>query len=366
MATQTEKLLNYNGLLYAFKKIINWAKPFGTTVRQSSQSGSSALPILTSTQSSPTSGNNYEAGYDTDLKFTPSSNTLTIGTGSLSPTAFSGKATQTETDLASSASGKGASMIGYDATNTTASGTIGGAIKALQDAVGGGDLVKSIDNATSFDPEISSTTELFNGNVGILGTLPIHGKVVARTGNYTKADNTSSTFTYYDTVYGLATNISGAAASAGAGLFRHISINNSSRPIAVLNGAQEIILDGGDIMVDVDNNESTYYNTTIEQAITTLDSKINNIVSSGLTRTIVTALPTTNISETTIYMILASNDTNVGDPSTSTSQNANAYNEYMYINSSWERIGSTEVNLDIDAITNNDIDTCWDTALAAT
>ena len=37
----------------------------------------------------------------------------------------------------------------------------------------------------------------------------------------------------------------------------------------------------------------------------------------------------------------------------------------MYINSAWERIGSTEVNLDIDPITNDDIDTAWNTTAAA-
>lgn len=101
-------------------------------------------------------------------------------------------------------------------------------------------------------------------------------------------------------------------------------------------------------------------------------SAIATIQSAGLTREVVTELPTgSNIKTNVIYMILASNDTmNSGDPSTGAtttpfSANSNSYNEYMYINSAWERIGSTEVNLDIDPITNDEIDTAWSTTAAA-
>lgn len=153
-------------------KVVDSAiKAAAKTVRQTSQTGSTALPLLVSAQSSPTSGNNYEAGYDADLKFTPNSNTLivkaatssasgvtitptsikvgttaaggavemtptqvNVGTGTLTSTAYSGKATQTETDLANSATGKGASMVAYDATHTVADkiATLDSAIGALK------------------------------------------------------------------------------------------------------------------------------------------------------------------------------------------------------------------------------------------
>lgn len=153
-------------------KVVDSAiKAAAKTVRQTSQTGSTALPLLVSAQSSPTSGNNYEAGYDADLKFTPNSNTLivkaatssasgvtitptsikvgttaaggavemtptqvNVGTATLTPTAYSGKATQTETDLANSAAGKGASMVAYDATHTVADkiATLDSAIGALK------------------------------------------------------------------------------------------------------------------------------------------------------------------------------------------------------------------------------------------
>lgn len=153
-------------------KVVDSAiKAAAKTVRQASQTGSTALPLLVSAQSSPTSGNNYEAGYDADLKFTPNSNTLivkaatssasgvtitptsikvgttaaggavemtptqvNVGTATLTSTAYSGKATQTETDLANSATGKGASMVAYDATHTVAEkiATLDTAIGALK------------------------------------------------------------------------------------------------------------------------------------------------------------------------------------------------------------------------------------------
>lgn len=153
-------------------KVVDSAiKAAAKTVRQTSQTGSTALPLLVSAQSSPTSGNNYEAGYDADLKFTPNSNTLivkaatssasgvtitptsikvgttaaggavemtptqvNVGTATLTSTAYSGKATQTETDLANSATGKGASMVAYDATHTVADkiATLDSAIGALK------------------------------------------------------------------------------------------------------------------------------------------------------------------------------------------------------------------------------------------
>ncbi len=54
--------------------------------------------------------------------------------------------------------------------------------------------------------------------------------------------------------------------------------------------------------------------------------------SAGLKRQIVETLPTEDIDANTIYMVLDE----------SSSQVSNVYNEYMYINSSWELIGTTK------------------------
>lgn len=124
-------------------------------VKQTAQTGSTALPILTATSGTPTSGAAAEAGYDTDFKFTPSSNTLIVkeatssasgvtitpssikvgttatngaveltssqlkvGSGTLTSTAYSGKATQTETDLNTVATGKGSDMVAYSSNDS--------------------------------------------------------------------------------------------------------------------------------------------------------------------------------------------------------------------------------------------------------
>lgn len=62
--------------------------------------------------------------------------------------------------------------------------------------------------------------------------------------------------------------------------------------------------------------------------------RIDTLESSSLIRKIVDSLPTEDISTTTVYMI----------PSQQSSQD-NIYDEYMYINESWEKIGSSAVDL---------------------
>lgn len=365
-------------------------KAAAKTVRQTSQSGNTALPILTTASGSPTSGNKAEVGYDTDLKFTPSSNTLAIGTGTLTATAYSGKATATETALNSTGSGKGADMVKYDSETTYANGSVGAAIKNLQGAVGGGDLVKSVDNATQD-----------SGNYNEDNIIPNH----PRTGNYTKANDVSGTFTYYETRYGLAmasdgifaglnglmsasdkeklVNLSATGAGKGANLVKYDSTvtataGSVAEAIKNLQGALDN-LNSSTVLLSSNITIDSTSTGNVQDALSALNklaeankSAISTLQSGGLTREVVTALPTgSNIKANVIYMILASNDTlNSGDPSTSATTtpygtNNNSYNEYMYINNAWERIGSTEVNLDIDPITDDEIDTAWTTTVVA-
>lgn len=330
-------------------------KAAAKTVRQTSQSGNTALPILTTASGSPTSGNNAEVGYDTDLKFTPSSNTLAIGTGTLTATAYSGKATATETALNSTGSGKGADMVKYDSETTYANGSVGAAIKNLQGAVGGDDFVKSVDNATQDSTALQNVNIILNHE---------------RTGNYTKADGTPGTYKYYETRYGNAvadSNSDGVITPGQAGLMSR----TDKTKLDNLNSSTVLL--SSNITIDGTSKGN------VQDALTALNtlaaankSAISTLQSGGLTREVVTALPTgSNIKANVIYMILASNDTlNGGDPSTSATTtpygtNNNSYNEYMYINNAWERIGSTEVNLDIDPITDDEIDTAWATTVAA-
>lgn len=153
----------------------------------------------------------------------------------------------------------------------------------------------------------------------------------------------------------------------------------TSRTINGTALTSDIVLKSGNINLTSNITVDGTSKGNVQDALTALNtlaaankSAISTLQSGGLTREVVTALPTgSNIKTNVIYMILASNDPlDSGDPSTSATTtpygtNNNSYNEYMYINNAWERIGSTEVNLDIDPITDDEIDTAWSTTVAA-
>ncbi len=73
---------------------------------------------------------------------------------------------------------------------------------------------------------------------------------------------------------------------------------------------------------------------------------VDDAVSASLTRIIVTELPTEDINTNAIYMLALSNDD---------SEENNIYEEYLYINSKWELIGTTKVDLSPYAL-NTDVD----------
>jgi len=293
-------------------------------------------------------------------------------------------------NLSATGAGKGANLVKYDSTVTATAGSVAEAIKNLQGAVGGGDLVKSVDNAT----QDNST----NHDDNIIPNNP-------RTGNYTKADGTSGTFTYYDTRYSLVTasngmfaglnglmsandkekldNLDATGANKGANLVKYDSTakTTTGSVAEAIKNLQDTLdnLNSSTVLLSSNITIDSTSTGNVQDALSALNklaeankSAISTLQSGGLTRAIVTALPTgTAIKANVIYMILASNDTlNSGDPSTSATTtpygtNNNSYNEYMYINNAWERIGSTEVNLDIDPITNDEIDTAWSITGAA-
>ena len=76
-------------------------------------------------------------------------------------------------------------------------------------------------------------------------------------------------------------------------------------------------------------NPTSDYNPATKKYV---DDVVSNI--DTLKREIVQTLPVTDIKEDTIYMV----------PKTSAGTN-NSYDEYMYINNAWEKIGDTEVDL---------------------
>ena len=86
------------------------------------------------------------------------------------------------------------------------------------------------------------------------------------------------------------------------------------------------------------NDDGVFENHRISEKANTnyvnqkISELLNNIAT--LSMQIVDVLPTQNISSNTIYLL---SKTNAGE--------ADVYNEYVYINNSWELIGSTKVNL---------------------
>lgn len=80
------------------------------------------------------------------------------------------------------------------------------------------------------------------------------------------------------------------------------------------------------------NNLTNYYTKTN----TYTKTEVNNLVSAITTMNVavVSALPTTGMKATTIYLVPKA-----------TSQTNNAYDEYLYVNSKWEKIGDTTIDL---------------------
>ena len=80
------------------------------------------------------------------------------------------------------------------------------------------------------------------------------------------------------------------------------------------------------------NNLTNYYTKTNTYTKTEVNDLINGITSMNVA--VVQTLPTSGISATTIYLVPKS-----------TSQTNNAYDEYLYVNNKWEKIGDTTIDL---------------------
>lgn len=102
-----------------------------------------------------------------------------------------------------------------------------------------------------------------------------------------------------------------------------------------------------DVSSEINDSSTTSSNTWSA-------SKIMNLISSleRVTIAIVQTLPTQDISNSTIYFVPKS-----------TSQTTNYYDEYIYVNNAWEKIGDTTIDLsgyvkdeDLVPITNQEID----------
>jgi hypothetical protein len=128
------------------------------------------------------------------------------------------------------------------------------------------------------------------------------------------------------------TKLAGIEAGAQVNIIEGVSVNGVTAGvvgkvvnIVVPTKTSDLTNDSGFISNTVDNLVNYYTKNEVT-------SLINGI--SSLSMQVVSALPTSGISTTTIYLVLKS----VGLES-------NIYNEYIYVNNTWELIGDTQVDL---------------------
>ena len=128
------------------------------------------------------------------------------------------------------------------------------------------------------------------------------------------------------------------------------TITNKNVDITVPTKVSDLTNDSGFITNTV-NNLTNYYTKSETYTKAEVDSAISAITSLDIQ--VVQTLPTQDISTTTIYLVPKS-----------TSKTNNAYDEYIYVNNSWELIGDTQLDLsnywnstNLVAITTSEIDT---------
>ena len=117
----------------------------------------------------------------------------------------------------------------------------------------------------------------------------------------------------------------GVEAGAQVNVIEAISVNGTEQAITDKKIELSIITNAVDNLINYYKKTETYTQT-----------EVNNLISAAATGgfSVVSALPTTDISTKTIYLL----------PKT-TSETNNVYDEYIYVNSDWELIGDTTIDL---------------------
>lgn len=196
--------------------------------------------------------------------------------------------------------------------------------QALEDKVDkvSGKGLSTNDFTTSEKNKLSNIED--NANNYVLPTDVVQDSLYVHTdNNYTTADRTK---------------LNNIEANAEVNIIETVKVNGTPRPVT--DKSVDIVVpeelsgfanDMGFIDNTV-NNLANYYLKT--QTYT--KNEVNDIVNaiSQFNAVIVTTLPTTNISTTTIYLV-AKTDT----------ENNDYYDEYIYINNQWEMIGNTKIDL---------------------
>lgn len=116
---------------------------------------------------------------------------------------------------------------------------------------------------------------------------------------------------------------------------------DSNKEIPTTKAVYNIVMNNKPIKVSELENDSEFINNSVNNLVNyfTKDQTkeyFNQFIgsTSSLKFMVVSSLPTTNINETTIYLVPISNK-----------KENNIYEEYIYINNNWESLGTTQVNL---------------------
>lgn len=131
--------------------------------------------------------------------------------------------------------------------------------------------------------------------------------------------------------------LSGIEAGAEVNVIETVKVNNSALTvtnkavnITVPTKTSEISNDSGFITKAV-NDLTNYYKKTETYTQTEIDNKLSAIPKFAIS--VVSALPTSNIQTTTVYLVSTGTETN------------NLYTEYIYVNNKWEILGTQKLDL---------------------
>lgn len=394
-------------------------------ITEHTASTSTTYPVLMSA-SSVTSGNDYEAGYDSSFNFAPATNALMIGSGSLTESSYSGRAAKTESDLAKSGNGgNGAEMVGYEYRGGTPSKEIFEGLVSVNDALEA--LIGEVDDM-SLDGD--------NVEVGVNGTNL----------NISSGDSLDTVVGVIDTAFGTKQDTLTAGTNITFSGTGNTTINAADEKVGqnktTNNADYHLLLTGGDGSADravseskfstnLDFNPSTKvmkltssYTQGAGGASTTFDTQINvggegvTIVKKQGSTTLATGtISATNYSGTSAKATADGSGNNIvntyatkaaldeltnkwtgqfkiatsaeataiaqGDASSlqlgyiylvldSTASSPNVYDEYIKValgtspeTYSVEKIGTTDAGVDVVSLTTAEINTIWATTAAA-
>lgn len=186
----------------------------------------------------------------------------------------------------------------------------------------------------------------------------IKAEMPAKTSDLANDDHTVKDANYVHTDNNYTTDqvnkLSGIEAGAEVNVIEKISLNGAVQTVKDKAVALTVNIPTVPSKVSAFSNDANYVSKT--EMTTAINTAVAN--SGHLKRAKVDALPMTNIDTNTIYMI----------PRTKPDGN-NQLDEYMYINSAWEKVGASDVDLsgyakseDFTEITNTQIDSIIETA----